>query len=105
MNDWRNKLRDLSLRTKPQAKWCAKCRAWGCSCGPFQRVRKKRELTTEQKSARWFKAREKNLQEQIRVLRSKISFWESMNATENLAKAKREMISLKSKLADVKKRL
>lgn len=53
------------------------------------------------KSKRWREARARNLREQIASTRKKIAFWRSLGAIENEAQARRDMISLKSKLADV----
>lgn len=53
------------------------------------------------KGERWREARARNLRKQIQVIRKKIAFWRSLGAIENEAQARRDMISLKSKLADV----
>lgn len=53
------------------------------------------------KGERWREARARNLRKQINSTRKKIAFWQKMGATQNEAKARIDMISLKSKLADV----
>lgn len=51
----------------------------------------------------WQKARARNIRKQIEIIRKKIKFWQLMGAEDNEQAARREMISLKSKLADAKK--
>lgn len=53
---------------------------------------------TRPKGVRWREVRAKNIRAEILEIRKKISFWRSLGAKENEISARREMISLKSKL-------
>lgn len=56
---------------------------------------------TRPQGQRWREARARNLRKQIEITRKKIAFWRSLGADKNEKVARVEMISLKSKLADV----
>lgn len=55
------------------------------------------------KGVLWREARVKNLQKQIRLARKKIHFWTKLRAQANSKEAMHKMISLKSKLADIRR--
>jgi hypothetical protein len=89
--------------------WCEQCsklaffelkfeKARCCVCGDLEPKAKTRE-----RAKAWHKARRRNLNKQIAVLRKKIEFWRLMGAKANETQARRDLISLKSKLADSKK--
>lgn len=90
---WRDKLRELGLDNQPRPVKKEKL------------LKKKTPLQIKKDLYKRRLVRVRNLQSKIKIARKKIAFFKALGSADKAREALHELISLKSKLADLKKKI